>query len=171
MEEERGGAGLSGKNRLTHFLSRIYEAVRHSEAQRGVADEGETRGFDEFRGHKHLLLVTFKKDGEPVATPMWFGQVDDKLYVRTGGDVAKVARIRNNPRVQVTWCTGRGKPLGPTIEGTARVLPEAEAGVAEAALRKNYGWGRRIYKQTAGGIGDFTYIEIVPAVAAATAAA
>jgi uncharacterized protein len=170
VEEERGGAGLSG-GRLTRTLNRVYDAARHSDAARAAAAEGEKRGFDEFRGHKHLLLVTYKKNGEAVPTPMWFGHGGDRLYVRTGLHVPKLARIRNNPRVQVTWCTGRGKPLGPTIEGTARVLGDAEADVAEAALRKNYGWGRRIYKNTVSAIGDFTYIEIVPAAAAAKAVA
>ena len=171
MEEERGGAGLSGRNRLTHFLNRIYDAVRHPVAQEAAKAEGEKRGFDDFVGHKHVLLVTFKQSGEPVPTPMWFGQGDGKLYVRTGRDVPKMKRVTNDPRVRVTPCTSRGKPLGPTIEGAARVLPDAEADVAEAALRKNFGWGRRIYKQTAGGVGDFAYIEIAPAVDASKAAA
>ena len=71
------------------------------------------RGFEHLRGHKYCLLVTYKRSGEPVPTPVWFGLGDGKLYVRSEAGVAKVRRIRNDPRVRVAPCTVRGKPLGP----------------------------------------------------------
>ena len=35
-----------------------------------------------------------------VATPVWFGEKDDKLYVMTRSDSGKYKRIRNNPQVR-----------------------------------------------------------------------
>jgi uncharacterized protein len=99
-----------------------------------------------------------------VPTPIWFG-LDGKgrMYFRTGADVAKVRRIRNNPRVLVAPCTLRGKPRGPAMQGTARVLPADEWEHAETAIQSNYGLGRRFYERAADAVGgDEVYVEIQP---------
>jgi uncharacterized protein len=112
------------------------------------------------------LIVTFRRSGNAVPTPVWFGLDDEgRLYVRTGRDVAKVRRIRANPRVRVAPCTVRGKPLGPPLEGFARVLPPEDEDRAEAALKSNYGLGRRLYETVgdrAAGV-EAVYLEITPA--------
>ena len=117
------------------------------------------------RGHKYCLLVTYKRSGEAVPTPVWFGLGDGKLYVRSEADVAKVKRIRNNPEVRVAPCTMRGKPLGPPAEGRARVLDQSgDRQRAEAALQANYGLGRKIYERAGGAFGiETVYLEITPA--------
>jgi len=121
-------------------------------------------GFEHLRGHKYCLLVTYKRSGEAVPTPVWFGLGDGKLYVRSEAAVAKVMRIRNDPQVRVAPCTVRGKPLGPPAEGRARVLDEASEEEAEAALRANYGLGRKVYEGAGGALGAETvYLEITPA--------
>jgi uncharacterized protein len=109
--------------------------------------------------------VTFKRSGEAVPTPVWFGLDDEgRLYVRTGRDVPKVRRIRNDPRVLVAPCSLRGKPLGDPVEGRGRVVEPSEQSHAEAALAGNYGLGRRLYE----GVGDAVagaeaaYLEVVP---------
>ena len=85
-------------------------------------------------------------------TPVWFGLNDGKAYIRTEADVAKVKRIANDPRVCLAPCTVRGRPLGPTAEGRARLLEHAgsDERVAEVALKANYGLGRKIYERVAG---------------------
>ena len=117
------------------------------------------------RGHKYCLLVTYKRSGEAVPTPVWFGLGDAKLYVRSEANVAKVKRIRNDPRVRVAPCTMRGKPLGPPAEGQARVLDQhGESEQAEAALQANFGLGRKIYEGAGGAAGiETVYLEITPA--------
>jgi len=50
-------------------------------------------------GQKYISLTTFRKNGTPVATPVWFGEDGDKLYVMTRSDLGKAKRIRNNPQV------------------------------------------------------------------------
>ena len=98
-------------------------------------------------------------------TPVWFGLGDGKLYVRSEADVAKVKRIRNDPRVRVAPCTARGKPLGPPAEGRARVLDQhGDIEQAETALQTNYGLGRKLYEGAGGVFGVKTvYLEITPA--------
>lgn len=122
-------------------------------------------GFEHLRGHKYCLLVTYKHSGDGVPTPVWFGLGDDgNVYVRTETDVAKVRRIRNDPRVRVAPCTLRGKPLGPPAEGQARVLHESSDNErAEAALQANYGFGRKVYEGLGSRLGVVTvYLEIAP---------
>jgi hypothetical protein len=65
--------------------------------------------------------------------------------------------------VLVAPCTVRGKPLGPSVEGTARVIGADEKAHAEATIQSNYGLGRRLYESVADAVGgDEAYIEIVP---------
>lgn len=52
-------------------------------------------------GQKYISLTTFRKNGAGVATPVWFGEEDGKLYVMTRSDMGKTKRIRNNPHVRV----------------------------------------------------------------------
>jgi uncharacterized protein len=143
--------------------NRFYDRIRSRSANR--AAERPTRGdFETLRGHKYGLIVTFKRDGTGMPTPVWFGlDADGRLYFRTGAEVAKVRRIRNNPRVLVAACTVRGRPLGPSVEGTARVVPPQEREHAEKAIQSNYGLGRRMYESVGDGVGgDEAYIEVTP---------
>src|SRR5260370_7429375 len=78
------------------------------------------------RGQKYISLTTFRKNGEKVATPVWFGEDGDKLYVMTRSDMGKTKRIRNNSQVQVAPCTMRGKVTGPEHSASARILPPEE---------------------------------------------
>lgn len=148
-------------------LSGLYDAIRHP-AARGLARQAPTvSGFDHLRGHKYCLLVTYRRSGEAVPTPVWFGASDGKLYVRTDAAAAKVKRVRNDPRVLIAPCTVRGKPAGPLAAGRARVLEQpADAALAESALTANYGLGRKVYESAGNALGvDAVYLEIEPAVA------
>lgn len=145
--------------------NRFYDAIRHS-AARTLSDERRTvSGFDHLQGHKYCLLVTYKRDGEAVPTPVWFGLAGGKLYVRSDASAAKVKRIRNDPRSRVAPCSARGKPLGPPAEARARVLDEqSETELAEAALKANYGLGRRLYEGASDALGTrAVYLELSPA--------
>src|SRR3981081_1457997 len=73
-------------------------------------------------GQKYISLTTFRKNGQPVATPVWFGEEDDKLFVMTRSTSGKYKRIRNNPKVRVAPCTIRGIVTGPEFAAIARIL-------------------------------------------------
>jgi uncharacterized protein len=149
---------------VSSLPNRFYHRIRHPAALSLAREERTVSGFEHLRGHKYCLLVTYRRSGEAVPTPVWFGLGAGRLYVRSEADVAKVRRVRNDPRVRVVPCTVRGKPLGPPAEGRARVLEDpAEERQAESALRANYGLGRKVYEGAGGALGTATvYLEITP---------
>jgi len=94
-------------------------------------------------GQKYISLKTFRKSGVGVATPVWFGQEGDKLYVMTRGEMGKTKRIRNNPQVRAAPCTIRGTVTGAEFAATARILPVEEHARARQAINQKY-WAARI---------------------------
>ena len=95
------------------------------------------------RGQKYISLTTFRKNGAKIATPVWFGEDADKLYVMTRSDMGKTKRIRNNPQVTVAPCTMRGKVIGPEFAASARILPPEEHARARQAINRKY-WAARL---------------------------
>jgi PPOX class probable F420-dependent enzyme len=92
---------------------------------------------------KYISLKTFRKNGAGVATPVWFGEENDKLYVMTRSDMGKTKRIRNNAQVQVAPCTIRGAVTGPEFAATARILPREDHARARQSINRKY-WMARI---------------------------
>jgi len=97
----------------------------------------------EIRGQKYISLATFRKNGEKVATPVWFGEDGNKLYVMTRSNMGKTKRIRNNPQVRVAPCTMRGKITGAEYAALARILPPEEHAHAREAINRKY-WMARL---------------------------
>jgi uncharacterized protein len=95
------------------------------------------------QGQKYISLKTFRKSGVGVATPVWFGEENGKLYVMTRSDMGKTKRIRNNSQVRVAPCTIRGKVTGAEFPATARILPPEEHAHARQAINRKY-WMARI---------------------------
>jgi uncharacterized protein len=95
------------------------------------------------RGQKYIALSTFRKNGEKVTTPVWFGEDGDKLYVMTRSDLGKTKRIRNNPQVTVAPCTIRGKVTGAELAAVARILPPEEHAHAHKTINRKY-WAARL---------------------------
>jgi uncharacterized protein len=90
------------------------------------------------RGQNYISLATFRKTGAKIATPVWFGEDGDKLYVMTRSDMGKIKRIRNNPRVTVAPCTIRGKVTGQEVAASARILPPEEHADARQTINRKY---------------------------------
>ena len=105
-------------------------------------------------------MTTYKRSGEAVPTPLWFGLADGKAYFRTYADAVKIKRIRNNPEVLIGPCDPRGKPKGPMTRATARVVSEDEKAAAERAVQSNYGLSRRVYKLGFSGRVKDAYVEV-----------
>lgn len=104
--------------------------------------------FAALEGSRHCLLTTFRRNGDPVPTPVWFALDGDRLVLSTEDPSGKVKRLREDPSVLVAPCTVRGRPLGPAVPGVARVLAAHEADQAEAQLRGAYGIGRQLFYRT-----------------------
>ncbi len=79
-----------------------------------------------FDGELYINLETYRQDGTPVRTPVWFVQDGRRLYVRTGAASGKVRRIRANPSVKVVASEVHGLAKSRWIPASARVLgPDA----------------------------------------------
>ncbi|MEV0491991.1 PPOX class F420-dependent oxidoreductase [Streptomyces atratus] len=91
---------------------------------------------------EYVSLTTYRKDGTPVATPVWVAADSEELFIWTRSDSWKVRRIRNNNRVTVTVCDVRGRIAdgAPGAEGTARLLDEAETRAVRGMLARKYTW-------------------------------
>jgi len=86
---------------------------------------------------RYVSLTTFRRDGTPVATPVWLVAWEDGIAVWTNAGTAKVKRLRRNRSVTVTPCTFRGRLLGDPIAGQARLLTaEDNARVMSLIVRK-----------------------------------
>jgi hypothetical protein len=134
--------------RLTHQIARLqyrlFDRMRHREAFRIAKRPPTASNFEALRGHHYCLLVTFRRSGEPVPTPMLFGLRGGKVYLRTDAATAKVTRIRNKPQVLLGPSNARGKPRGPLARGTARLVSPDERDAAYEALKENYTAAQRL---------------------------
>jgi PPOX class probable F420-dependent enzyme len=92
-----------------------------------------------------MSLTTFRKNGQPVPTPVWFVQAGDQLFVLTLPTAGKVKRLRHTTRVTVAPCDARGKLLGEAVEAQARILNKEEGMAANAALTGKYGLIKRLF--------------------------
>lgn len=107
----------------------------------------------QFDGQKYLNLESYRKNGSPMLTPMWFAEQDGVLYVYSLADAGKVKRIRRNPRVRVVPSTATGGPKGNWVEASARIVGPAEAERAHRLLNEKYplkrigGWFSRLRKR------------------------
>ena len=135
---------------MAHTLSRMMfrgmDKMRHREA----FDIGPATGSDfaGFENHRQIVLVTFKRSGEAMPSPINHGVADGKLYVRTDASTGKVKRIRSNPNVRVVASNLRGKPFGPVVAGVARILPEAEHAHADAVIAANWSAPMKLFERT-----------------------
>jgi PPOX class probable F420-dependent enzyme len=93
-----------------------------------------------FAGQRYLNLESFKGDGTPVQTPVWFAEDRGVLYVYTLANAGKVKRIRRNPRVRIAPCTMRGTVTGAWVEAEATIVDATTAAHGHFLLRKKYGW-------------------------------
>lgn len=88
---------------------------------------------------KYLLVTSYRKDGTPVATPVWVVRDGDALGVWTTADSWKVKRIRRRPDVLVGPCDVRGRPTGGQIPATARIGDTATTERYRNLIARKYG--------------------------------
>jgi uncharacterized protein len=90
---------------------------------------------------KYVLLTSFRKNGDAVATPVWIaGLADGSAGFTTEDTSGKVKRIRNNPSVTVQPCGMRGKvvPGSAVVHATAQVMLADDARPVRIAIRRKY---------------------------------
>ncbi|MEO7752632.1 MAG: PPOX class F420-dependent oxidoreductase [Terracoccus sp.] len=74
-----------------------------------------------------VSLVTFRRNGDPVPTPVWVVGDDDLLWVTTPDGTGKLRRLARDPHVEVVACDRRGRvPEGAVpVSGSATVHRDA----------------------------------------------
>lgn len=150
-------------HRISRKQDRLFDRVRDRSAAGAASLPGTTDTFAALAGEQFALLVTFRRSGEPVPTPVWFGLQDGCAYVESLADAGKVKRLRHDRRVRVAPCTLRGRPKGPFADGVGRILGAAEEQKAEAALDRHYGSPRRLYVRLGNRLGvRSVYLELTP---------
>ena len=91
-----------------------------------------------FVRQKTALLITHRRDGTPVGTPVHIAVDGDRAFVRTWDSTGKLKRIRNDPGVEVCPSTVGGRPAGPAMRARARVLEGEESARAGRMLARKY---------------------------------
>jgi PPOX class probable F420-dependent enzyme len=94
---------------------------------------------------KYLSLTTFRRDGTPVATPVWLVRDGEALLVITGAESGKARRLRAGSRALVAPCDMRGNPTGETVPATAELLGPEETARAASEITRRYGLLGRLF--------------------------
>ncbi len=102
--------------------------------------------LNKIESEKYISLETYRKNNQPVRTPVWFVIKNDLIYVVTRDKTGKVKRLRNNLQVKIAACTIRGKVTGQWISGTAKNLTDEETQNAVKWRDKKYGFMAKIAK-------------------------
>ena len=120
--------------------------------------------FQDLAKERYVSLVTFRRNGNGVPTPIWIAPDDGKLYAVTDGTSAKMKRLRVTGRVRIAACDARGKVKGEWVDAHARRVDDlAVVARAMAALERKYGWQVALlnwFSRLFGRIGRRAFIEI-----------
>ena len=112
----------------------------------------------EISGQRYINLVTFRKNGTGVPTPVWFGEENGRLYVMTNGKSGKAKRLRNNPEVRIAPSTISGKVTGPEFSAKVRFMKAEELPRARKLIKAKYFMARIPFLWR----NSNTYLEITP---------
>ncbi|MFE8945194.1 PPOX class F420-dependent oxidoreductase [Streptomyces sp. NPDC003233] len=95
--------------------------------------------LDRLGSGKYLLVTSHRRDGTPVATPVWVVRDGDTLGVWTTADSFKVKRIRRRADVLVGPCDLRGNPTGDQVPAAAEITDAATTARYRDLIARKYG--------------------------------
>lgn len=97
---------------------------------------------------KYLAFTTFRKNGDPVSTPVWVVPVSDgRVGFWTAMGTGKTKRLGRNPQVTVQPCDVRGRVRTGTtsVPGTAEMVQSGRLfDEVQAKVHEKYGLMTRI---------------------------
>ncbi len=94
---------------------------------------------------QYLSFSTFRKNGNTVATPVWFARNGNSIYLFSDPNAGKIKRLKNFSKSQVAPCDVRGKVLGDWSNTEAFIInAEEEKQAAYQALSNKYGWQMKV---------------------------
>jgi PPOX class probable F420-dependent enzyme len=160
----RAGARPVPGRRLPAALPLARMAARTApRGARGIVDAPRSGSLQDIARAKRALLVSYRRDGTPVPTPVWAARAGDDLYVRSERGSGKVKRLRRDSRLLVAPCTATGRPLGQPLEATGQVVSGEEEQLAERTLADRYGLGRELFERAMDLIRvDMCYLRVTP---------
>src|SRR3954464_10039443 len=90
---------------------------------------------------RYALLRSYRRDGTPVETPIWFGVQGNSVVFRTKAG-PRTKRLAARPDAELTACDYRGSVRSDetTLRGREAILSGGEATEANRALHRRYGW-------------------------------
>ncbi|MFI9761685.1 PPOX class F420-dependent oxidoreductase [Streptomyces sp. NPDC051963] len=88
---------------------------------------------------QYLLITSYRRNGTPVATPVWVVRDGNTLGVWTPAESWKVKRIRARGDVLVGPCDLRGNPTGDQVPATAEICDEDTTARYRTLLARKYG--------------------------------
>ena len=100
--------------------------------------------LEQFIEQKYINLETYKNDGTPIRTPVWFVIDNDLIYVITMESTGKVKRLKNNQEVRIVPCSFKGKPKNGWVKAKAEKITGEEADKAIKLRKKKYGMSGRL---------------------------
>jgi PPOX class probable F420-dependent enzyme len=96
--------------------------------------------YERLAGERYVLLTTYRRNGDPVATPIWLAGQDGELVMWTERQAGKVKRVRQDPSVRIQACDLRGNEThGSPVTGKARILDDADSERVRGAIARKYG--------------------------------
>src|SRR5215210_7389525 len=103
INSDRGGRrSMSAFERFARFSDRMFDRLRDKGAFTLTDSDAIDGDFESLRGRKYAVVVTFRRNGDAMPSPVWFG-VDEtgNVYLKTRHDAGKVKRLRNDSRALI----------------------------------------------------------------------
>lgn len=103
--------------------------------------------FSDLEHAHYIRLTTFRQNGTPVSTPVWFARHQGTLYIETLATSGKVKRLRHTSHVLLAPCTSTGQTSAAALEARARLITDPhEITLALASLQHKYGLAHHAYR-------------------------
>jgi uncharacterized protein len=97
-----------------------------------------------FSAHQYIMLETYRRNGQVVATPVWFTIDGNKIFVVTRSETGKVKRLRKNSEVRIVPSGMRGGAKGEWLNGKAVLATPEELERALKQRNKKYGFKAKL---------------------------
>lgn len=88
---------------------------------------------------KYVLITSYRKNGTPVATPVWVVRDGDTLGAWSAADSGKVKRIRARKDILIGPCDLRGNPTGTQLPAAAEIGDEETVARYRRLIARKYG--------------------------------
>ena len=99
--------------------------------------------FFDIINSRYVNLVSYKKSGKPVSTPVLIIQNNNCGIIRTFSNSGKVKRIKNNSEVKLSPSTINGRIIGNDVNAIARILDSSNIELMrkiEELFKNKYKW-------------------------------